>query len=169
MSQAVHLNGLVETEDGLRFWIGRRSPHKAVDPNKLDNLTGGGISSGERPSEAVCREGEEEAGIPASLTPHIRPTAQIYSLRPVNRGVHNEILYIFDIVLPEDFQPANQDGEVAGFELMDIPTLLDAMLGGHMMHDAQLVTIEACRRYGLINPKHPLSAWLDSIRCRPHF
>ena len=31
MSQAVHLNGLVETEDGLRFWIGRRSPHKAVD------------------------------------------------------------------------------------------------------------------------------------------
>lgn len=169
MSQAVHLNGLVETEDSLRFWIGRRSPHKAVDPNKLDNLTGGGISSGERPSEAVCREGEEEAGIPASMTPHIRPTAQIYSLRPVNRGVHNEILYIFDIVLPEGFQPANQDGEVAGFELMDIPTLLDAMLGGHMMHDAQLVTIEACRRYGLIDPKHPLSAWLDSILCRPHF
>lgn len=52
---------------------------------------------------------------------------------------------------------------------MDIPTLLDAMLCGHMMHDAQLVTIEACRRYGLIDPKHPLSAWLDSIRCRPHF
>ena len=90
-------------------------------------------------------------------------------MRPVNRGVHNEILYIFDIVLPEGFQPANQDGEVAGFELMDIPTLLDAMLGGHMMHDAQLVTIEACRRYGLIDPKHPLSVWLDSIRCRPHF
>ena len=147
----------------------RRSPHKAVDPNKLDNLTGGGISSGERPSEAVCREGEEEAGIPASLTPHIQPTAQIYSLRPVNRGVHNEILHIFDIVLPEDFQPANQDGEVAGFELMDIPTLLEAMLGGNMMHDAQLVTLEACRRYGLIDPKHPLSAWLDSIRCRPPF
>ncbi|MGN6883595.1 NUDIX hydrolase, partial [Neisseria sp. P0019.S003] len=98
MSQAVHLNGLVEAGDGLHFWIGRRSPHKAVDPNKRDNLTGGGISSGERPSEAVGREGEEEAGIPAALTPHSRPTAQIYSLRPGNRGVHNEILHIFDIV-----------------------------------------------------------------------
>ena len=59
MSQAVHLNGLVETEDGLRFWIGRRSPHKAVDPNKLDNLTGGGISSGEKrlkPSAAKAKK-----------------------------------------------------------------------------------------------------------------
>ena len=37
----------------------RRSPHKAVDPNKLDNLTGGGISSGEKrlkPSAAKAKK-----------------------------------------------------------------------------------------------------------------
>lgn len=63
MSQAVHLNGLVQTDGGWHFWIGRRSPHKAVDPDKLDNLVVGGIASGETPFEAVCRESEEEAGL----------------------------------------------------------------------------------------------------------
>lgn len=163
LSRAVHLNGLVFSEGKWHFWIGRRSPHKAVDPDKLDNLVGGGISSGETPAASVCRESEEEAGLDGTLFPLIRPVSRLHSLRGVKRGVHNEILYVFDAVLPESFTPENQDGEVACFEKMDIPTLLDAMLSGDMMHDAQMVTLDAFKRYGLIPPVHPLYRWLDSL------
>ena len=145
-------------------FLDRRSPHKAVDPDKLDNTAAGGVSSGELPSETVCRESSEEAGLDKTLFPFIRPVSRLHSLRPVNRGVHNEILYVFDAVLPETFRPENQDGEVACFEKMDIGGLLDAMLSGRMMHDAQLVTLDAFDRYGLIAPNHPLSDWLRGIR-----
>ncbi|MCI4102400.1 hypothetical protein MM708_31585, partial [Klebsiella pneumoniae] len=47
LSRAVHLNGLTESDGRWHFWIGRRSPHKAVDPNKLDNTAAGGVSGGE--------------------------------------------------------------------------------------------------------------------------
>ena len=164
LSRAVHLNGLTESDGRWHFWIGRRSPHKAVDPDKLDNTAAGGVSSGELPSETVCRESSEEAGLDKTLFPFIRPVSRLHSLRPVNRGVHNEILYVFDAVLPETFRPENQDGEVACFEKMAIGGLLDAMLSGRMMHDAQLVTLDAFDRYGLIAPNHPLSDWLRGIR-----
>ena len=165
MSQAVHLNGLVQTDGGWHFWIGRRSPHKAVDPDKLDNLVGGGIASGETPFEAVCRESEEEAGLMPPALGNLRAAARIHSLRPVSRGIHNEILHIFDIVLPESVRPENQDGEVAGFELMNVSQLVETMLSQTMMHDAQLVTLEALKRYGALDRQHPLSLWLDSL-CR---
>ena len=42
----VHLNGYLRKADGLRLWVGRRSPDKQVAPNKLDNLVAGGIGSG---------------------------------------------------------------------------------------------------------------------------
>ena len=96
---------------------------------------------------------------------NLRAAARIHSLRPVSRGIHNEILHIFDIVLPESVRPENQDGEVAGFELMNVSQLIETMLSQTMMHDAQLVTLEALKRYGVLDRQHPLSLWLDSL-CR---
>ena len=166
LSRAIHLNGLT-CRGGWRFWIGRRSADKAVDPNKLDNIVGGGVASGETALEAALRESEEEAGLGAVLPDRLRRQSCLHSLRPVSRGLHNEILHIFDVVLPPDFAPKNQDGEVAGFVLMDIPELVEAMLAGEMMDDAQLVTLDAFRRYGLLKPQHPLSQWLESLRRHP--
>ncbi len=93
----------------------------------------------------------------------LRATARIHSLRPVSRGIHNEILHIFDIILPESVRPENQDGEVAGFELMNVSQLIETMLSQAMMHDAQLVTLEALKRYGALDRQHPLSLWLESL------
>ncbi|STZ77302.1 NUDIX hydrolase [Bergeriella denitrificans] len=163
MSHAVHLNGLACIDGQWRFWIGRRSPHKAVDPDKLDNLVGGGISSGEAVEAAILRESEEEAGLSPQQLAGMRPSNRIHSLRPVARGLHNEILHIFDVVLAPDVRPENLDGEVAGFECLTPPQLVEAMLGGQMMADAQLVTLDAFRRYGLLAPQHPLTRYLADI------
>src|SRR5271166_2194468 len=42
----VHVNGLVRCADGMHVWIGRRSPHKTLDPDKIDHITAGGVPAG---------------------------------------------------------------------------------------------------------------------------
>lgn len=160
-SRAIHVNGLVWSEQQWQFWISRRSPQKVVAPNKLDNLVGGGVSCGESIIEALRRESYEEAGLPPAYFLNSQPNARLHSLRSVSRGLHNEILYIFDVVLPEEVIPENQDGEVAGFYKMTIPQLIATMQTDALMADSQLVTLQALQRYGLLHPQHPLSRWLN--------
>ncbi|OSI17175.1 NUDIX hydrolase [Neisseria dumasiana] len=164
MSHAVHINGLTLHEGEWMFWIGRRSPYKAVDPNKLDNLVGGGIASGESVREAMMREGGEEAGLDISLLHNLACQNQRLSVRPVARGLHNELLHIFDVVLPSEIHPENQDGEVAEFTLMNPTELTAAMCDGLMMNDAMLATLDAFSRYGLLDEGHGLSKWLADTR-----
>ena len=163
-SKAVHINGLCRSADGWRFLIARRSPHKAVDPGKLDNLTGGGIAAGETPEAAMRREGREEAGLPPELLDTAAPAGRIISLHAVKRGLHRESLYLYDIILPDGFTPQNQDGEVSAFAAMDAHAVADAVIRGEMTNDAALVTLDLFRRCGLLSPQHPLTAYLRSTR-----
>ena len=163
-SKAVHINGLNPCADGWRFLIARRSSHKAVDPGKLDNLTGGGIAAGETPEAAMRREGREEAGLPPELLDTAAPAGRIMSLHTVKRGLHRESLYLYDIILPDGFTPQNQDGEVAAFAAMDAHAVADAVIRGEMTNDAALVTLDLFRRCGLLSPQHPLTAYLRSTR-----
>ena len=64
LTLGAHCNGWVAGPGGraAMLWIGRRAPHKATDPGRLDNLVGGGVPDGQSPDEALWREGWEEAG-----------------------------------------------------------------------------------------------------------
>lgn len=163
-SHAVHINGLAVTEEGLRFWIARRSPHKAVDPNKLDTLVGGGISAGEQIWEAAKREGREEAGLTDAVLNHLQYTGCCISLHQVSRGLHRECLHIFDVILPNELMPQNQDGEVASFALMSAEEAALAMCNGEMMNDSVLVTADLFHRLGMLDCGHPLAAYLQAAR-----
>lgn len=165
LSHAVHINGFTHRNGEWLFWIARRSPFKAVDPNKLDNLVGGGIAFGESIHQAMLREGWEEAGLSEVFLKPLSLCSNRFSLRAVSRGLHREQLHIFDAVLPEDITPENQDGEVADFMLMNRCELADAMMGGRLMNDALLATLDAFARYGLLDKSHPLSLWLDTLAC----
>ncbi|MBF0803950.1 MULTISPECIES: NUDIX domain-containing protein [unclassified Neisseria] len=168
MSQAVHINGLTEHGGEWVFWIGRRSPFKAVDPNKLDNLVGGGIASGESIRQAMLREAGEEAGLDADLLGGLACRSRRLSVRPVSRGLHNELLHIFDVVLPPDVVPENQDGEVAEFKRMGVAELTAAMCDGLLMNDAMIATLDAFARYGLLDETHGLAKWLAATqKARP--
>ena len=161
-SHAIHINGMTHTSEGWRFWIGRRSPHKAVAPNKLDNVVGGGVSSGESVQQAMIREGWEEAGLPQSLLQPLLCHSRRTSLRTIARGLHHECLHIFDLILPAHIQPINQDGEVAEFLLMDIIELTDAMCQQQLMHDAFLALLDLFARIGLLDNQHPLTQHLQA-------
>ena len=41
------------------------------------------------------------------------------------RGIHSSTEFVFDLELPESFQPGNMDGEVESFTLVPASSLLD--------------------------------------------
>ena len=135
-SRAVHLNGVLA--DG-RMWIGRRAASKAVDPLRLDNLVGGGIAAGETPAQSLLRECDEEAGIPPPLVTQARPAGWLHARRPEFDGTHDELLCLFELVLPEDFVPFNRDGEVAGFVCLHPHELIERLLDDVFTVDAAAV------------------------------
>lgn len=113
-TQAVHVNGIA----GGRMWLARRSASKPIDPGMLDNLVGGGISSGISILETLVKEAWEEAGIPAELARNAKFGGTASVLREVPEGVQSELVHIYDLELPADFEPRNQDGEVSEFKLL---------------------------------------------------
>jgi 8-oxo-dGTP pyrophosphatase MutT (NUDIX family) len=114
-TQAVHVNGIV---GATRMWLARRSAKKPIDPGMLDNLVGGGISVGFSVVDTLVKEAWEEAGIPAELARRATFGGKASVLREVPEGVQSETVHIYDLELPADFQPRNQDGEVSEFRLL---------------------------------------------------
>jgi len=136
-NRAVHINGCLP--DG-RLWIARRSPRKTTAPNKLDNMAAGAISAGETPQQCAQRELWEEAGVPARLAAHTRFTGgSVSSLRPLAHGFHDELVLCADLLLPDDFRPVCQDGEVAEFICMSRPQILEALARDEFSVEAELV------------------------------
>ncbi len=143
---ASHMNGVVRGEPA--FWISRRSSTKTVDPGMWDNLAAGGMPHGSDPLATLVRECEEESGIPAALAHGVQAHGRIEVLREIPEGVQWEHVYAYDLELPADFIPRNQDGEVAEHRRIDPPALLAIMSAGAMTVDATLVTLDALRRRG---------------------
>ena len=123
-TQAVHVNGIV----GERMWLARRSPTKPIDPGVLDNLVGGGLTAGLSHQQVLVKEAWEEAGIPAQLAATARRVAGLSVLREVPEGVQSELIEAYDLELPEDFKPSNQDGEVSEFRLLRFSEVPDQPL-----------------------------------------
>jgi 8-oxo-dGTP pyrophosphatase MutT (NUDIX family) len=124
MSRAVHINGL--RGDGS-VWCGRRALHKPTDPGRLDNLAAGGLGAGEALLDCARRELFEEAGVHLALTASLRPQGALRVTRLEPEGLHDEVLHVYQLQLPDDFRPANQDGEVSEFLLLSARELLQRL------------------------------------------
>jgi 8-oxo-dGTP pyrophosphatase MutT (NUDIX family) len=137
----VHVNGIVA---GKAMWIARRSPAKPIDPGMLDNLVGGGMTAGLTRAEVLEKEAWEEAGIGAELARRATPGGTVRILREVPEGVQSEVIYVYDLALPEDFEPKNQDGEVSQFMLLPFAEIAESRL----TFEAALVAADYFKRSG---------------------
>ena len=164
LSHAIHINGWIDRAGERLFWIGKRAAHKAVAPNKLDTTAGGGIAAGEEPHSAMVRESWEEAGVPAEWTHCLQQNGTMFSLRPVHRGLHREILYLYDIGLPENFTPQNKDGEVAEFVLMNDNEIAQAIIAGEFMEDSALTLLISMQQRHKFSATHPLNLLLQQLQ-----
>lgn len=151
-----HCNGYVADAQGrpTHLWIARRAWHKPTDPGLLDNLVGGGVPHGQSPFEALVREGFEEAGLDAPTMRQATPGSVIALACDIAEGFMHEHLHAFDLQLPEDRVPANQDGEVAELHRLPVSEAIERAAAGEMTVDATLVTLDFALRWRLLPASH---------------
>lgn len=149
----VHVNGYVQTADGPQLWIGRRAKDKAVAPGKFDHLVAGGQPYGLSLLENVIKEAGEEASVPAELAATARPVGALRYLCGRPEGQRNDILFCFDLVLPADFQPAPNDGEVEEFFLWPMARVLERLKhSDDFKFNVALVNLDFALRHGVLTP-----------------
>ena len=133
---AVHLVGA--TRDG-RAWVQRRAFDKATDPGLLDTLMGGQVAAGETAATALERETMEEAGLAVADLCDLRAAGRITVRRPVDEGYMVEHIDVFAATVPDGVEPRNLDGEVAGFDCLDLVALEAALQHGEFTLEATLI------------------------------
>lgn len=154
MTYAVHLNGIVE-EHGRppNLWIARRSETKATDPGMLDNMVAGGIGWGMGIEETLVKECWEEAGMARELAEKAARGRLFHVLQSLPEGTQAEQIYVFDLALPVDFAPRNQDGEVGEHRLARIDEVARWIEEGALTVDASLATLDCLLRRRWIDEK----------------
>lgn len=165
---AAHVNGLVREDGGVTVWFARRSPTKAIDPGRLDNLVGGGIAAGSTVAATVVKEAWEEAGIGAELAARAVPAGTLEIWRGQPDGVQRETIFVHDLWLPPAFAPAGRDGEVVAWRRVDVATTaqLIANVSGPdiVTADASLVALDWLLREGAIPRASREWPALDALR-----
>lgn len=156
LAYGVNVNGFVGRGWGMRVWVARRAATKAVDPGMLDLMVGGGQPFGLSLAENLAKECWEEAGIPVAMAAAALPVGVVTLAFEAPHGLRIDLQFNFDLELPESFQPANQDGEVDGFELIPVSELLHRLRSADsFMYDAAVVNIDFLLRHGFIGPEDP--------------
>jgi 8-oxo-dGTP pyrophosphatase MutT (NUDIX family) len=111
--------------------------------------------------DVLAKEAWEEAGIEAALARSATRGGTIRILREVAEGVQSETILVHDLVLPPDFQPRNQDGEVAEFRLAPAEEVLALARDTEQFTlDAALVALDHFLRDAVISPTDPRYAGL---------
>jgi len=161
---AAHANGLTGDEDRWQMWLARRSPVKAIDPGLLDNLVGGGVAAGSDAAATLVKEAWEEAGLAKPLSRHAQCAGSVDICRATSDGLQRETIYAYDLWLPADFAPANQDGEAAEHRLCAPEDVLAVLATDDITADASLVIVDFLIRHGHIPPGDSAFAALDALR-----
>jgi 8-oxo-dGTP pyrophosphatase MutT (NUDIX family) len=167
LTYAAHVNGLVRRQYHIEMWIARRSPTKAIDPGKLDNLIGGGIAAGLSVASTVIKEAFEEAGIDAPLAARAIAVGTVDVCRQQPDGFQRETIFVHDLWLPEDFVPACRDGEAVEHRLLRIDQTAALIANGAgpdvVTADASLVILDCLLRHGTIARDSPHRGELEAL------
>ncbi|MGC9395017.1 MAG: DUF4743 domain-containing protein [Anaerolineae bacterium] len=151
-----HLNGVVHKDGRLHLWVARRALNKPEHPGKLDHIVAGGISAGLSAWDVIIKECREEANIPPELAQHARPVSLISYMIDMNGRRHRDLIFIYDLELPEAFVPQNTDGEVAEFYLWPIEQVIEVMTTTeNFKMNNNLVIIDFLLRHGYVGPDDP--------------
>ncbi|NVJ92502.1 MAG: DUF4743 domain-containing protein [Methylocystaceae bacterium] len=149
----VHINGFVQTTDGLKMWIARRAKDRAICPGMLDNMVAGGQPAGLSLMENIVKECGEEANISADLAKQVKPVGSVSYRMETDGGLKPDVMFCYDLEVPPDFTPVNTDGEAEGFHLMDVEEVAEIVRNSfEFKFNCNLVIIDFLIRHGVINP-----------------
>ena len=152
----VHLTGYVRDGDSLSVWVPRRTADRPTYPGELDNTVAGGQPANLSVTENLVKECDEEAAIPRAFAEQARPVGALSYAVDGRVGLKREVIFSYDIELPPDFVPENQDGEVEDFQLWPVERAMAVVeTTTEFKFNCALVLIDFFVRHGLIGPDHP--------------
>jgi len=147
----VQINGFVQHSSmGLSLWMQRRSSTKQTWPGKLDNFVGGGLSEGLGVLDTAVKEAGEEANVPEDLAVKMRGAGAVSFFHQSERGIHPGTEFVFDLELPETFQPSNNDGEVDDWKLVPVEQVVDIISSQDYKITSSPVALDFLIRRGLV-------------------
>ncbi|KAJ0985603.1 hypothetical protein J5N97_003959 [Dioscorea zingiberensis] len=152
----VHMNGYVELNEQKFLWIGKRSDMKPTYPGMLDHLVAGGLPHGISCKENLIKECEEEAGIPRSISDSALSVGAISYMDIDGFRYKRDVLFCYDLKLPADFIPNNEDGEVDSFRLVPVDHVANIIRRTEFFKpNCSIVIIDFLFRHGYISPDDP--------------
>ncbi len=170
LNLGVHLNGFVKRTDGIWLWMARRARNRPRYPGKLDQMVAGGMTAYQSPQQVMKRECQEEAGVPMTLAETLKSVGLVTICHHNSKGqLRREILYTYDLELPETFQPCNQDGEVEEFQLMPIAEVVRLVAEtDEIKTNCNLVVLDFLVRHGVLHADQAYYAELvEGLRRSP--
>ncbi|KAK6941562.1 NUDIX hydrolase domain [Dillenia turbinata] len=148
-SYGVHMNGYVDKDGEKYLWIGIRSKVKPTYPGMLDHLVAGGLPHGIACGENLLKECEEEAGIPQSISSNALSVGAVSYMDIEGHRFKRDVLFCYDLKLPEGFVPHNEDGEVEDFKLIPVSNVANVIRRTHFFKpNCSLVIIDFLFRHG---------------------
>ena len=111
----------------------------------------GGIGCDETPLSTLFREAAEEAGLSHALARHALPTGIMDSTSlsedDGHTVLHRERMHVFDLQVPEGFQPTHPDGETESAGLHPLETVLSQIRQGQWTREGAWASINLMHRH----------------------
>jgi 8-oxo-dGTP pyrophosphatase MutT (NUDIX family) len=162
ISRGAHMTCYTRSVEEMKIWVPRRSPKLFTYPNCLDTTVAGGVAAGEGPFDCVVREAEEEASLSMSFVAKNAKAVGCMSYIGLNdvRGggetglIAPDIMYLYDLELPEDIICQQNDEEVKEFKLMTVDEVKIGLAAGEFKKNSALVMIDFFLRHGIITAEN---------------
>ncbi|MDA8232466.1 MAG: DUF4743 domain-containing protein [Magnetospirillum sp.] len=160
----VHVNGIVRRPDGPFLWVSRRAPDRLVAPGKLDNMIAGGQPAHLNLADNLVKEAAEEADVPETLARTARPVGAITYCLEDEWGLKPDVMFCFDLEVPDGFSPRNTDGEISGFTLMPVAEVAERVRDSDAFKfNVNLVIMDFLIRHGVLSPENEPD-YVDIVR-----
>ncbi|GGK19346.1 NUDIX domain-containing protein [Salinarimonas ramus] len=131
-------------------WLARRGPNQRTAPGLLDTTVAGGVKAGASDADTLAEEAFEEASLTRDVLAAARFAARLDRVAPMAEGLEREDLLVWDLDLPADVMPRPRDEEIAGFLVMPLPDLADALVAPRAFKPgAAIVLRNALARWGV--------------------
>lgn len=151
----VHVNGLTKRNNCTYLWVARRAWNKPTEPGKLDQIAAGGMPFGIDAFKNMQKESAEEAAIPFDLSIQAKAVSTSSYFYQVKNGIRADVLFNYDLWLPDDFIPNNVDGEVAEFNCLPVEEVMEIVEKTEQFKfNATIVLIDLFIRHGYLSPEH---------------
>jgi 8-oxo-dGTP pyrophosphatase MutT (NUDIX family) len=160
VGRGAHLTAYVKSEIGLKIWVPRRSRHLFTYPGMLDSSVAGGVKANDQPFDCIMAEAMEEASLPEHIVhKNVRSVGTItyvttHSSSKEKGLASPEVLYVYDLELPEDIILAPNDDEVESFTLMGVDQVTKELKKSAFKKNSALVMVDFFIRHGIITPEN---------------